>query len=159
MKKIDDSDKMRIAKVMNPKKKRGALTSILAMDCEFVKSFGWELLAWATVVNYYGEVLIDTLVSHKDIITDCVTHITGITPELLEGAPAYQLVNSYIVDLLASAKCVVGHTLECDLKKLVADKATTVNYIDVSEFHLYLKPSGLKTKLKILSAKHLNAKI
>jgi RNA exonuclease 4 len=111
-----------------------------------------------SVVNSQGEILIDTLVSNEDLVVDYVTHITGITQDMLVGAPSYSEVNAYVVSILKGA-VVVGHTLECDLEKFVASLATKIKYIDVSELSQYTKDGFKKNKLKNLVKDNLNALI
>jgi len=48
-------------------------------------------------VNEFGEILIDTLVNNEEPVSDYITHITGITPDMLVGAPSFAEVNDYIV--------------------------------------------------------------
>lgn len=83
---------------------------MVALDCEFVKAQEQELLARVSIVNHLGEILIDTLVSNDEPVSDYITHITGITPEMLVGAPSYAEVNEYVVSLLTGTT-IIGHTL------------------------------------------------
>lgn len=72
-------------------------------------------------MNEFGEIVIDTLVSPSEKVTDYITHITGITSEMLVDAPSYSEVNSYIISLLTGAT-IIGHTVLCDLEKFTSEK-------------------------------------
>jgi len=76
------------------------VTKILALDCEFVKSSTKDLLARVSIVNSRGELVFDTLVNPEEYISDYITHITGITPEMLKDAPSYTIVNLKVTKLI-----------------------------------------------------------
>ena len=81
------------------------------MDCEFVKSIsGKELLARVSIVNFEGEIVLDTVVWPEEPIRDYITHITGLTSELLQDAPGYSIINQKVISIIRNAT-VVGHTL------------------------------------------------
>jgi len=48
--------------MLNQGKKRGKETSVLALDCERVLTSDGEKLARISVVNFYGNIVFDTLV-------------------------------------------------------------------------------------------------
>lgn len=129
------------------------------MDCEFVKSYsGKDLLARVSLINFKGEVVYDTLVLPEEPICDFIPHITGLSQEMLHGAPKYSEVNQHVINLIRDA-VVIGHTLICDLEKFTSKEEVLISYIDVSEYKDYMKDSFRKSKLKDLAAKHFNAKI
>lgn len=108
------------------------------MDCEFVKSsHGVNLLARVSIVNYKGEIVLDTLVNPQEPVSDYVTHITGLSKELLEDAPSYFEVNLQVIKLISNS-VIIGHTLLCDLEKFTSQEGVKVRYIDVSEYKDYM---------------------
>ncbi len=65
-------------------------TKCIAMDCEMVGAGGnkkdqYDMLARCSIVNAHGAVLYDKYVSPKDNIVDYRTHVSGITPQHLQG--------------------------------------------------------------------------
>ena len=143
--------------------KKCGITYHLGLDCEFI-TVGEEctpVLARVSIVNYYGHVLLDSLVRpnfrHGEPI-DYLTHITGLTAEILAYAPSYEEVNEHAISLMMG-KVVVGHSLTCDLEKFTSLWAlpTPIQTIDVSEYPPYKKNRFQKRKLKDLSADFLNA--
>ncbi len=151
---------MKLYSVMNPNYQRGDKTEVMGIDCEFVKSGSTDLLARVSIVNYYGQIVLDTLVSNDLEVTDYLTHITGITSHMLEGAPSYEVVNGEVMETLFGAT-IIGHSLHCDLEKFssVTLFPMPFYYRDVSEFSLYLREREQKCKLKDLTQIHLNGVI
>ncbi|RKO99371.1 hypothetical protein CXG81DRAFT_6566, partial [Caulochytrium protostelioides] len=92
----------------------------VAMDCEMV-GVGPEgersVLARVSIVNFYGHVLLDTLVAPTEPVTDYRTHVTGITRQMLVGAPSFKEVQYQVASLLKD-KVVVGHSIHNDFKVL-----------------------------------------
>ena len=123
-----------------------------------MKSGSIDLLARVSIVNYYGQIVLDTLVANDSPVTDYLTHITGITPGMLDDAPRYEDVNQKVVELLFGST-VIGHSLNCDLEKFMAPFPIALYYRDVSEFSYYMRDQFRKTKLKDLTALHLKATI
>ena len=93
-------------------------------------------------MNYYGHVLMDTLVrpDFEEGPIDYLTHITGLNAEVLRFAPSYEEVNEQAVSMMMG-RVVVGHSLTCDLEKFCSLWAlpTPIQTIDVSEFPQYMK--------------------
>lgn len=63
-------------------------TSVVAVDCEMVEVDGrFEGLARVSIVNYYGNILMDEfVVPEGSRITNYRTWVSGVTPEKLRGA-------------------------------------------------------------------------
>lgn len=98
-----------------------AATSVVALDCEMVGvGPGGERssLARACVVNNDGVVLLDAYVAQKERVTDYRTRYSGITPELLVGAPPLEEVQKKVAALL-DGRILVGHALHNDLTALM----------------------------------------
>ena len=67
-------------------------TNILAMDCERVLTKKGERLARISIVNFYGNVVFDTLVKPWSTVLDYREWITGIKAEDVKHAPSFPKV-------------------------------------------------------------------
>ena len=103
-------------------------TKKLALDCEMVELDGAiNGLARVSVVNYYGHILLDSLVKppRGTRITDYRTKYSGITPKLMWGSPS-QLITTHEEALLKTKRLlkdavVIGHSLWNDFAALEYD--------------------------------------
>ena len=93
----------------------------LAIDCEMVgvgPAPGDEsALARVSIVNYHGHQVYDSFVQPKEAVTDYRTHVSGITPQLLQTARTLDSVQADVARLL-DGKILVGHALRNDLDAL-----------------------------------------
>ena len=64
-------------------------TEILAIDCERILTQKGDRLSRVSVVNFFGNVVFDTLVKPWAKVVDYRESITGIKPEDLKHAPSY----------------------------------------------------------------------
>ena len=64
-------------------------TEILALDCERILTKKGERLARVSIVNFYGNIVFDTLVKPWAKVYDYREWITGIKPLDLKHAPSY----------------------------------------------------------------------
>ena len=74
-------------------------TRIVALDCEMVgvgESGSKSALARVVVINYYGNVLIDTHCLPKERVTDYRTRVSGIRAADLKGAPEFEVVQKQV---------------------------------------------------------------
>lgn len=81
--------------MLNQGNKRGKETQVLALDCERILTDEGEKLARVSIVNFYGNIVFDTLVrpcnenqEHCQVI-DYREWITGIKPVDLDNAPSF----------------------------------------------------------------------
>ena len=67
-------------------------TKILALDCERILTKKGDRLARVSVVNFYGNIVFDTLIKPWAKVEDYREWITGIKPADLKHAPSYPKV-------------------------------------------------------------------
>lgn len=95
----------------------------VAMDCEMV-GVGPEgkesVLARVSIVNYYGNVILDKFVLPREKVVDYRTHVSGITREILKDAEPFLDVQKEVADILKD-KIVIGHALQHDFGALLLD--------------------------------------
>ena len=104
----------------------------VAIDCEMVGvgTNGTEdVLARVSIVNYYGNVLLDTFVSPAQRVTDWRTKHSGIRPAdvlnsegtapeiMLNLAKSFDVVQKEVMELLKD-RVIIGHALKGDLAAL-----------------------------------------
>ena len=100
------------------------LTKIVALDCEMVgvgKDGRENALARVSVVNFTGDVLLDSFVKVHEEVVDYRTKWSGIRPEDVspECATAIELfVAQKTVGEILKGRILVGHALRNDLKVL-----------------------------------------
>jgi len=95
----------------------------VAIDCEMVaveSDYGSSLaLARVSIVNWYGEVLLDTHVQVDEHVVDYLTFVSGITQEDLESEEALTFYDCRVkVQNMIRNKVVVGHALRNDFNVL-----------------------------------------
>lgn len=64
-------------------------TKILALDCERILTKKGDRLARVSVVNFYGNIVFDTLIKPWAKVVDYREWITGIKSNDLKHAPSY----------------------------------------------------------------------
>lgn len=118
----------------------------ISLDCEMVKGiYTPSILARASIVNYNGSVLLDTFVAPSEPVEDYLTSVSGVTPDLLHGAPTFASVQIKIKELL-SGRILIGHSVEkfdlaaCGISHPPADVRDTSSYAPFRE--LYAKEMG-----------------
>jgi len=97
-----------------------AKENYVALDCEFVGvgPGGFEnALARVSLVDWRGNVLLDTFVKVSQKITDYRTFVSGVRAENLEDAMPFERARRKVQTLLKD-KVLVGHGLVCDLECL-----------------------------------------
>ena len=99
---------------------------MLALDCERIKTREGERLARVSIVNFYGNIVFDTLVKPCDFhdqpyeVLDYREWITGIKQSDLNFAPCFSNI-APILQKILRGKTIVGHSLEDDLDILKVD--------------------------------------
>jgi len=102
--------------------KKTEVGKYLAIDCEMVgvgpRDAEESALARVSIVNYYGNVVLDTYVQPKEKVTDYRTWVSGIKPEHLEDASSFEDVTRKVADLIRN-KVLIGHAITNDLQALL----------------------------------------
>ena len=129
--------------MLNQGNKRGKETQVLALDCERILTDEGERLARVSIVNFYGNIVFDTLVkpckyhSDKVKVIDYREWCTGIKAMDLEQAPAFCNIEP-IIKKIVRGKTIVGHSLENDFLMLAVDpEALKVQVRDISELSIF----------------------
>jgi len=108
--------------MLNQGLKRGKETKILALDCERILTKKGERLARISIINFYGNIVFDTLVKPWSKVEDYREWITGIKPDDLKHAPSYPKIAPILKKIL-NDKVVVGHSLHEDFEHLKLNKS------------------------------------
>ena len=117
----------------------------IAIDCEMVGigSDGRKSsLARATVVNWDGDVLLDTFVQVHERVTDFRTHVSGVRAKNIKSTDAMdpETVRNTIGKLLMG-KVLVGHALKNDLGVLMLSHPR-IDIRDTAKYKPFMRPSG-----------------
>ncbi|ORY53834.1 hypothetical protein BCR33DRAFT_756878 [Rhizoclosmatium globosum] len=138
----------------------------LAIDCEMVgvgHHGEQSALARVSIVNFHGHPLLDTYVIPQEKVTDYRTHVSGITPELLDprktpNVMKFDEVQKLVSDLIQD-KIVVGHAIKNDFQALLLDHPRRL-VRDTSEFKQFKAMArGRKPALRKLAKQILNLDI
>ncbi len=111
------------------------INRIIGIDCEMVglgQNGAKSILARVSIVNYFGDILYDTFVAPRKAVTDYRTHVSGVRPEDLVGAPHFMEVKKRVSALL-KGKILVGHGLKHDMGVLFLDHPKRMRR-DTSEY-------------------------
>lgn len=134
----------------------------MAIDCERILTKKGERLARVTIVNFFGNIVFDTLIKPWSKVYDYREKITGIKPMDMKHAPSYPKTMPLIKKIL-NDKVIVGHSLEEDFKIMDLDEEGFVCEIrDIAEFSRFKRKFpklGEKRKLKELAKEFLNADV
>lgn len=112
--------------MLNQGNKRGKETQVLALDCERIKTTDGEKLARVSIVNFYGNIVFDTLVKPCEFhdqsyeVVDYREWITGIKQSDLNYAPCFSNIAPILLKIIRG-KTIVGHSLKDDLEILKID--------------------------------------
>lgn len=72
-------------------------------------------VARVSIVNYHGNVVLDTFVQPREKVTDYRTWVSGIRESDVINAPSFEEVQKK-VDVLIKERILIGHAVENDLK-------------------------------------------
>ncbi|KTW27338.1 hypothetical protein T552_02321 [Pneumocystis carinii B80] len=134
----------------------------IALDCEMVQVGPSDrkdrVLARISIVNYYGNVILDTFVKPKERVIDYKTWINGITRSDLENAPSFEEVQKKVSEILKN-KILIGHAIKNDLNVLFLSHPRK-DIRDTSRFKPFKAYSkGRTPSLKKLAKEILNITI
>ena len=140
----------------------------LAIDCEMVRvDDSKNALGRVSVVDYYGNVVYDSLCKPEGNITNPLTRITGLTRKELKCAPPFKKVRRDVERILKVSeislfktglfqnRVVVGHAVSNDFKALDIDHPIE-DIRDTAETDFAKKKAGFNTTQQV-SLKRLSA--
>lgn len=91
---------------------------IIALDCEMVGGVdNSNILARVSIVDYFGNIILDSFVSSLKQIGDYRTIYSGIRPNNLIDAPSFSTIQNKVREIIFN-KILVGHSLHMDLNVL-----------------------------------------
>ncbi len=76
----------------------------MALDCERILTKKGDRLARISIVNFYGNIVFDTLVKPWAKVTDYREWITGIKPDDLRHAPSYPKIAPIVIQIAVLIK-------------------------------------------------------
>lgn len=164
------NDKLSKQKSINDALSTAEKSRYVAIDCEMVGvgSDGKKsALARASVVNYEGEVLLDTFVRVPERVTDFRTHVSGVRPKNIhvtnDSAMDHDEVRNAVGNILLD-KILVGHALKNDLSVLMLSHPKC-DIRDTAKYKPFMRATGRSggklrpRKLRDLVLEHLGQKI
>jgi len=147
--------------VLVKEKSFAGLTKVIGMDCEMVgvgPGGTDSILARVSLVNHFGHPVYDKFVANREAVTDYRTHVSGIRPQDLVGAPDFTTVQKEVSDLL-KGRILVGHALKHDTKVLFLDHPKR-HIRDTALYKPFRAAFGGRTpSLKNLSARMLGVAV
>ncbi|SCU85394.1 LANO_0C04148g1_1 [Lachancea nothofagi CBS 11611] len=100
----------------------------VAIDCEFV-GVGPDgkdsALARATVVNFFGHVVLDVFVKPQEKVTDWRTWVSGVRPQDMQSAVPFAVAQEQVAKTLEN-RYLVGHSVTHDLQSLFLSHPRTM---------------------------------
>jgi RNA exonuclease 4 len=96
-------------------------SEFIALDCEMVgtgNDGNFSSVARVTLIDWFGEVLLDEYLLQTEPVTDYRTFVSGITKQDLDAATMTLDECRQIVLHLLDSHIIVGHALKNDLKAL-----------------------------------------
>ncbi|CDO94875.1 unnamed protein product [Kluyveromyces dobzhanskii CBS 2104] len=104
-----------------PSSRTNEVGKYVSMDCEFV-GVGPEgkdsALARVSIVNFYGNVVLDLFVRPKEPVTDWRTWVSGIKPHHMANAVTQEECQKQVEKVLRG-RILVGHSVHHDLTALM----------------------------------------
>ncbi|CAG8567428.1 13313_t:CDS:2 [Ambispora gerdemannii] len=127
-----------------------------ALDCEMVGTGERGLksaLARVSIVDFYGDVVLDEYVKPEQLITDYRTKYSGITKDSLENARCLNSVKKQVADII-KGNIVIGHSIHIDFDVLQLSHPAELTR-DISIYNGIRKIFSRVPSLKMLSRKIL----
>ncbi|KAH3901040.1 related to RNA exonuclease 4 [Saccharomycodes ludwigii] len=134
----------------------------ISMDCEFVGvgvDGSESVLARISIVNFYGQVVMDEFVKPKEKVTDFRTWVSGIRPSDLQNAISFEEAQAKAAAIL-DGRILIGHSIQHDLDVLLLSHPSSM--IRDTSRHLPFREKYSKGKtpsLKKLAKEVLNIDI
>lgn len=117
-----------------------------------------DMLARVTIVDFFDNVMFDTLVAPQAGVTNYRTKTTGFLPEHFYNVPSFEFVSS-MVETILNGKIIVGYGLSWifnEMKIFYPKKYLR----DTANFELFrAQINGMKPTLKELAKNHLKEDI
>lgn len=140
---------------------RDKKTKYVAMDCEMVGIGPGGIdsaLARVSLVDWNGDVLLDSFVRPEVEVTDYRTHVSGVHPEDLLEAPRLRDIQPQVMRLL-DGRVLVGHGLDNDLRVLMLSHSRTARR-DTAKYRPFRKlAKGRAPALRMLAQQVLGLTI
>ncbi|CAG8607384.1 12356_t:CDS:2 [Ambispora gerdemannii] len=137
--------------------------NVLAIDCEMVGigiNGRKSALARVSIVDFEGNVVMDTFVKPDQVVTDYRTFVSGVTKESLVDARDFKSVQNEVKDILYG-KFVIGHSVFFDFQALKFTHPRRLTR-DTSLYEGFINRCPLPHRtpsLKLLAAIILNERI
>ncbi|SCU90652.1 LADA_0F05578g1_1 [Lachancea dasiensis] len=134
----------------------------VSLDCEFVgvgPGGADSALARATLVNYFGHVVLDIFVKPQEKVTDWRTWVSGVRPQDMQHAVVFSEAQERVAKTLEN-RILVGHSVAHDLQALFLSHPRTMIRDTSRHLPFRRKYAGGKTpSLKKLSKEILGLEI
>jgi len=134
----------------------------VAIDCEMVSVRGISTLARVSIVNWYGETILNTFVRIEDEVTDYLTFVSGIRQADIESedAMSFEECQDAVLEII-NGKVIVGHALRNDFCALNITHPWCL-IRDTAKYEPFMKPccmdpnTLMPQKLKVLAKNKLD---
>jgi len=96
-------------------------SQFVALDCEMVgigEKGKISSAAWITIIDWFGNVLLNEFITQDEAVTDYRTEVSGVTQEDLQNATLTLTECRQIVLNILYGRVLVGHSLKSDFQAL-----------------------------------------
>ncbi|KAG1146498.1 hypothetical protein G6F37_004667 [Rhizopus arrhizus] len=137
--------------------KSSDVKKLVALDCEMCKTVNGYAITRVALIDQNHNVLLNELVKPTEEITDYVTHISGVSEEMLmEITTSLADIQKKLLGFIDGDTIIVGHGLMNDLKCL---KMKHPYIIDTSIIYHHKNGPPYKPSLKDLATRYLKRSI